>query len=134
MASLSFEGETHDEIVRKVRRWLVSLDEMEDEGIGVVQAVERASELTKDALTVVAQAAPRPIARTEVFKALTRMGYEATDTTKRAVVSGLDAVADAAPTADTSRLLRRIEKARNSVVYEMNAAVAKQILRILNPL
>src|ERR1700730_14606800 len=134
MASLSFEGETHDEIVRKVRRWLVSLDEMEDEGIGVVQAVERASELTKDALTVVAQAAPRPIARTELFKALTRMGYEATDTTKRAVVSGLDALADVGDgTPDSASLMRRIEKARNSVVYEMNSAVAKQILRALRP-
>src|ERR1700730_16842677 len=113
MASLSFEGETHDEIVRKVRRWLVSLDEMEDEGIGVVQAIERASELTKDALTVVAQAAPRPIARTELFKALTRMGYEATDSTKRAVVAGLDAMAEADPSPDGQSVVRRIEKARN---------------------
>jgi hypothetical protein len=131
MATLSFEGETHDEIVRKVRRWLASLDEVEDEGIGVVEAVERASELTKDALTVVAQAAPRPIARTEVFKALTRMGYEATDSTKRAVVAGLDAMADAEPSVDGASLVRRIERARNSVLYEMNAAVAKQILRTL---
>jgi hypothetical protein len=134
MATLSFEGETHDEIVRKVRRWLVSLDE-EQEAISVVEAVERASELTKDALTVVAEVAPRPIARTELFKALTRMGYEATDSTKRAVVAGLDALADAGSSgeADSESLLRRIEKARNSVVYEMNSAVAKQILRALRP-
>jgi hypothetical protein len=131
MATLSFEGETHDEIVRKVRRWLASLDEVEEEGIGVVEAVERASELTKDALTVVAQSAPRPIARTEVFKALTRMGYEATDSTKRAVVAGLDALADAEPSVDGASLIRRVERARNSVLYEMNAAVAKQILRAL---
>jgi hypothetical protein len=134
MATLSFEGETHDEIVRKVRRWLASLDETPEETISVVEAVDRASELTKDALTVVAQAAPRPIARTEVFKALTRMGYEATDTTKRAVVAGLDALADVEEgVPDSSSLLRRIEKARNSVVYEMNSAVAKQILRALKP-
>src|SRR5579864_4911842 len=112
MATLSFEGETHDEIVRKVRRWLASLDEV-DEGIGVVEAVERASELTKDALTVVAQAAPRPVARSDVFKALTRMGYEASDTTKRAVIAGLDALADAGEgvgdAADTASLLRRVQ-------------------------
>jgi hypothetical protein len=133
MATLSFEGETQDEIVRKVRRWLASLDEVDD-SISVVEAVDRASELTKDALTVVAQAAPRPIARTEVFKALTRMGYEATDTTKRAVVAGLDALADVGDgTPDSASLMRRIEKARNSVVYEMNSAVAKQILRALRP-
>lgn len=131
MASLSFEGETHDEIVRKVRRWLASLDEPEEEQLGAVEAVERASELTKDALTIVAQAAPRPIARNEVFKALTRMGYEATDSTKRAVVAGLDAFADAEPHVDGASLVRRIEQARNSVLYEMNAVVAKQILRAL---
>lgn len=130
MATLSFEGETHDEIVRKVRRWLASLDE-EEQAIGVVEAVERASELTKDALTVVAQAAPRPIARSDVFKALTRMGYEATDSTKRAVIAGLDALADAEPSVDGASLVRRVERARNSVLYEMNSAVARQILRAL---
>ena len=129
MASLTFEGETHDEIVRKVRRWLASVDG-EEETITVTEAVERASELTKDALTVVAQAAPGPIARSEIVKALTRMGYEATDSTKRAVVAGLDALADAAP---DEGLIKRVEKARNSVVYEMNATVARQILRALRP-
>lgn len=121
---LSFEGETQDEIVRKVRRWLASIDG-EDETISVQEAVDRASELTKDALTVVAQAAPGPIARSEVVKALTRMGYEATDTTRQAVISGLDALSDATE----GSLLKRMERARNSVLYEMNAAVAKQVLR-----
>ncbi|GAC1317135.1 MAG: hypothetical protein NVSMB12_14640 [Acidimicrobiales bacterium] len=130
MASLAFEGETHDEIVRKVRRWLASVDGHE-EHIDVTEAVERASELTKDALTVVAQAAPGPIGRSEIVKALTRMGYEATDTTKRAVVAGLDALADASQSGDG--VLQRVEKARNSVVYEMNAAVARQVLRALRP-
>ena len=129
MATLSFEGETHDEIVRKVRRWLASL-EGEEDAIGVVEAVERASELTKDALTVVAHAAPGPIARSDVVKALTRMGYDATDSTKRAIVAGLDALADAP---HGEGVIRRVEKARNSVVYEMNAAVARQILRALHP-
>ena len=128
MASLAFEGETHDEIVRKVRRWLASVDGQE-EHIDVTEAVERASELTKDALTVVAQAAPGPIGRSEIVKALTRMGYEATDTTKRAVVAGLDALADASQSGDG--VLQRVEKARNSVVYEMNAAVARQVLKAL---
>ena len=47
-------------------------------------------------LVAVAQAAPAPVARSEVMKALTRMGYEATDATRKAVVSGLDALADGA--------------------------------------
>jgi hypothetical protein len=121
---LSFEGETQDEIVRKVRRWLASVDG-QDGAISVQEAVDRASELTKDALAVVAQAAPGPIARSDVVKALTRMGYEATDTTRQAVISGLDALSDATE----GSLLKRMERARNSVLYEMNAAVAKQVLR-----
>ena len=126
MPELSFEGETHDEIVRKVRRWLASVDG-EEEVLTPVEAVERASELTKDALTVIAQSAPEPIARSEVVKALTRMGYEATDNTKRAVVAGIDALADATE----GSLVKRMEGARRSVVYEMNAAVARQVLRAL---
>jgi hypothetical protein len=125
---LSFEGETHDEIVRKVRRWLASVDGQE-EHIDLPEAVERASELTKDALTVIAQAAPGPVARSEVVKALTRMGYEATDNTRRAVIAGLDALSDATE----GDVVKRIERARNSVLYEMNAAVAKQVLRLLTP-
>ena len=128
MASLSFEGETHDEIVRKVRRWLASLEGGgEAEALTPVEAVERASELTKDALTVIAKAAPAPVARSEVMKALTRMGYEATDATRKAVISGLDALADATD----SDVVKKVEARRNSIVYEMNAAVAKQLLRSL---
>ena len=128
MPTLSFEGETHDEIVRKVRRWLVSAEGV-DGHLALPEAVERASELTKDALTVIAQSAPAPIARSEVVKAVTRMGYEATDSTKKAVIAGLDALNDATE----GDVVKRIEKARNSVVYEMNAAVARQVLRLLAP-
>ncbi|HEV7887643.1 MAG TPA: hypothetical protein VGO92_08795 [Acidimicrobiales bacterium] len=126
MPTLSFDGETHDEIVRKVRRWLASV-EGQEEHLDLPEAVERASEITKDALAVIAQAAPAPIARSEVVKSLTRMGYEATDSTKRAVIAGLDALSDATE----GDVIRRIERARNSVLYEMNAAVARQLLRSL---
>jgi altronate dehydratase len=125
MPSLSFEGETHDEIVRKVRRWLASLDHR-DEPLTTVEAVERASELTKDALTVIAQAAPGPIRSSEIVKALTRMGYEATDGTKHAVISGLDTLADA-----EDGVVKKVSEARRAAVYEMNSAVAKQVLRAL---
>ena len=126
MPTLSFEGETHDEIVRKVRRWLASL-EGHDGHLALPEAVERASELTKDALTVVAAAAPGPIARSDITRALTRMGYDLTDSTKRAVIAGLDALSDATG----GDVVQRVERARNSVLYEMNIAVAKQILRAL---
>ena len=128
MPTLTFEGETHDDLVRKVRRWLSSVGGREDH-LDLPEAVERASELTKDALTVIAQSAPAPIARSEVVKAMTRMGYEATESTKKAVIAGIDALSDATE----GDVVKRIEKARNSVVYEMNAAVARQVLRLLKP-
>jgi hypothetical protein len=127
MPTLSFEGETHAEIVRKVRRWLVSLDQPE-EIITTVEAVERASEITKDALTVIAQSAPAPVRSSELFKALTRMGYQNTETTKKAVIAALD---NTAQTQDG--VVRRLEGAGRAAVYEMNAAVAKQILKALRP-
>ena len=126
MPTLSFEGETHDEIVRKVRRWLASADGSDEELLTVPEAVERASELTKDALSVIARSAPGPVARSEVMKQLTRMGYEVTDATRRAVISGLDALSEA-----EGDVLKRAEGARKSVVYEMNAAVARQLLKAL---
>ncbi len=125
MPSLSFEGETHAEIVRKVRRWLVSLDQP-DEVITSVEAVERASEITKDALTVIAQSAPAPVRSSELFKALTRMGYQNTEMTKKAVISALDNTAET-----QDGVVRRLEGAGRAAMYEMNVAVAKQILRAL---
>jgi hypothetical protein len=120
-----FEGETHDEIVRKVRRWLASIDG--GEHLSPVEAVDRASELTKDALGVIAAAAPAPVAQSELVKGLTKLGYDATDQTRRAVTSGINALNDLSG----GSLVRRIEGARRSAVYEMNVAVAKQVLRAL---
>ncbi|MBV8305025.1 MAG: hypothetical protein JO050_02725 [Acidimicrobiia bacterium] len=126
MPSLSFEGETHDELVRKVRRWLASV-EGEDEHLSAVQAVEKASEITKDALTVIAAAAPGPIASSEILKGLKKMGYDATDGTKRAVTSGLNALAEVTG----GGILKRADRARKDAVYEMNASVARQMLKSL---
>ncbi|MBV8296958.1 MAG: hypothetical protein JO085_08985 [Acidimicrobiia bacterium] len=126
MPSLSFEGETHDELVRKVRRWLASV-EGEDEHLSAVQAVEKASEITKDALTVIAAAAPGPIASSEILKGLKKMGYDATDGTKRAVTSGLNALAEVTG----GGILKRADRARKDAVYEMNASVARQMLKTL---
>src|SRR5438105_14897624 len=125
MPTLSFEGETHAEIVGKVRRWLASLDAPED-ALSAVAAVERASELTKDALTVIAQAAPAPIRQSELMKALTRMGYEATERNKKSLIAGLDALSDA----DVG-VLKRVDNARRAAAYEMSSAIAKQVLRSL---
>ncbi len=126
MPSLTFEGETHEELVRKVRRWLASV-EGDDEHLTAAQAVEKASEITKDALTVIAAAAPGPIASSDILKGLKKMGYEATDGTKRAVTSGLNALAEVTG----GGLLKRADRARKDAVYEMNASVARQMLKTL---
>jgi len=63
----------------------------------------------------------------QFLKALTRQGYKATDQTKRAVTSGLTALNELSG----DELVKRIEGARRSAVYEMNVAVAKQVLKAL---
>jgi hypothetical protein len=123
--TISFEGETHDEIVRKVRRWLASIDDEDGGALTPVEAVEKASEITKDALSIIAAAAPGPVAGNALFRALTRRGYTATDSTKKAVTAGLDALAEVTG----GGLVRRADDARKAAVYEMNAAVAKQVLK-----
>jgi len=55
------------------------------------------------------------------------MGYDATDSTKRAVTSGLNALADVSG----GGFLKRADRARKDAVYEMNASVARQMLKTL---
>ena len=127
MPTLSFEGETHGEIVTKVRRWLASLEGEAEGHLTPAAAVEKGAELTKEALRIIASAAPAPIAHSEVMKALTAAGYKATDAAKTAVIDGLDSIEELSG----GSVLKRARDARRSVVYEMNAAVARQVLRAL---
>ena len=125
MASLSFDGETHGELVVKVRRWLASV-EGEDEGsLTTPQVVDHAAELTKEARPNIATSAPQPVAQSELVKALTNAGYKATDATKQAIVDGLDSVEEVTG-GSVVKLARDTSK---SVVYQMNTAVARQILK-----
>ena len=125
MASLSFEGETHDEIVQKVKRWLASVEGRSDDLLTTADAVAQGAELTKDALRVIASAAPGPVAQSDVVKALTTMGYQATDATRDAVLAGLDAL----ETATDGGLVKKVSGAGSKAMYEMNAAVARQLFR-----
>jgi hypothetical protein len=127
MPTLVFEGETHGEIVTKVRRWLASIEGQEEGKLTAVEAVEQGAELTKEALRVIAAAAPAPIAHSEVMKALTAAGYKATDAAKRTVIESLDSIEELSG----GDVLRRVRDARRSAVYEMNAAVARQVMRAL---
>ncbi|MBS1846954.1 MAG: hypothetical protein JST73_01645 [Actinobacteria bacterium] len=127
MATLSFEGETHAELVSKVRRWLASVDGEDAGTLSAQDALEQGAEITKDALRIIASAAPEPIAQSEVVKALTGMGYKATDATKEALTSGLDSFDELTG----GGVLDLARKTSRSAMYQMNAAVARQILRAM---
>jgi hypothetical protein len=127
MPSVTFEGETHGEIVLKVKRWLASLENNEDSGISYAEAVEQGAGLTKDALRIIASSAPSPIQQSDVMKGLTNMGYKATDATKTALVSGLDSIEEATG----GSVVRQVSKAGRSMAYEMNASIARQVLKTL---
>lgn len=127
MATISFEGETHGELVVKVRRWLASI-EGEDEGnLSTHEAIEQGAELTKEALRIIAAAAPEPVSQHEVVKAITNAGYKATDATKKALVDGLDTVEEVTG----GSVVKLARDASKTAVYQMNATVARQILKSL---
>ena len=125
MPTLTFDGETHDEIVQKVRRWLASVDGDMAGAMGVADVINSSAELTKDALRVVAQSAPGGVGETELVKALTTMGYKATEQTRETALAALDAV----ETATGGSVVRKVAEGGTKAAFEMNAAIAKQILR-----
>ena len=128
MASLTFEGETHGELVQKVRRWLQSVEGgTEDVHLSPAEAVDRGAELTKEALRVVAAAAPQPVAESDLVKSLTGLGYRATEATREAMIAGLDALEEVTG----GSVVQRGEDAARSALWQMNAAIAKQVLKAL---
>jgi hypothetical protein len=129
MAQLSFEGETHGELVVKVRRWLASVEGDEEGHISRAEAVEQGAELTKEALRVIASAAPQPIAQSEVVKALTGMGYKATDSAKEAIIDGLDSVEEMTG----GSVVKLAREAGEAVAYQMSSTIARQILKQIKP-
>ena len=127
MATISFEGETHGELVVKVRRWLASVEGEEDGALTPHEAINQGAELTKEALRIIASAAPEPVAQSEVVKALTNAGYKATDLTKQAVVDGLDSVEEVTG----GSVVKLARDASKTAVYQMNTTVARAILKSL---
>lgn len=128
MPQLIFEADTQAELIAQVRRWLVSLEADEDGSLSVSQAINQGAQLTKDALRIVAAAAPAPVAQNEVVKSLTGMGYKATDATSKAIVDGLDSV----EALSGGSVIRTVSSKGRSAVYQMNVAVAKQVLKTLH--
>jgi hypothetical protein len=128
MPKVVFEADTHAEIVAQVRRWLASAQPGAEGQLSVTQAVEQGAELTKDALRIIAGAAPKPVAENDVVKALTGMGYKATDLTRDTLVSGLGQIEQMT---GGSVVHSVTEKGRNAM-YQMNVTIAKQVLKQLH--
>ena len=123
MPEIRFSADTHPELVRQVRVWLEST---EDER-GVADVVEASADLTKDALRLIASAAPAPIAQSDLVAGLTKLGHQATDAARDATLAGLDGLASVTD----GRLVKRVGEEGAKAAYEMNQATAKQVLRSL---
>jgi hypothetical protein len=57
------------------------------------------------------------------------MGYKATDATKQALIDGLDAVDEITG----GSVVKAARDASKSAFYEMNATMARQLLKALKP-
>jgi len=125
MATVSFEGETHDEIVAKVRAWLESVDSGET---GMADMINQQAAITKDALRIIAQSAPGPIAESDVVKSLTKMGYKATDATRDAALTALDSL----ESATGGSMVKNVADQGSKAMFKMNAAIAKQFLKAVS--
>jgi hypothetical protein len=123
--TVTFEGDSHADIVRQVKDWLTTVDEPEH--LSAAEAIEQGAGLYKDALRIIATAAPRPVAENEIVKSLTDMGYRATDVTKERLLDGLSRVEELSG----GTLVREVRDTGQKAVFEMNATLAKQILRQL---
>jgi hypothetical protein len=122
MATVSFEGETHDEIVGKVRVWLESVDAGETD---MAAMINQQATLTKDALRIIAESAPGPISDNDVVKSLTKMGYKATDATRDAALTALSSL----ESATGGSMVKNVSDQGSKAMFKMNAAFAKQFLK-----
>ncbi len=129
MPTLSFDGETQQELVQKVRRWLASVESggRGDETLSPTDVISQGAELTKEALRLIAQAAPAPVAESDLVKQLTKLGYKATEQTKQAMLEGLGSL----EALTGGSLVNAATAAGRKTAYQMSEAVARQILRNL---
>jgi hypothetical protein len=127
MPQLIFDAPTHAELVAQVRSWLASTESNPEGRISVSEAVTQGAGLTKDALRIVAAAAPTPVSQNELVKSLTDMGYKATDATSKAIVDGLGSV----ESLTGGSVVRQITERGTGALWSMNTKVAKQVLRTL---
>lgn len=122
MPIVSFEGETHDEIVAKVKAWLASAESGQTD---MASMIKQQADLTKDTLRIIAQSAPGPIAESEIVKSLTEMGYKATDATRDAALATLASL----ESATGGSMVKNVADQGSKAIFKMNAAIAKQFLK-----
>ncbi len=67
------------------------------------------------------------MAQSEIVKALTNAGYKATDASKQAIIDGLDSVEEVTG----GGVVKLARDASKTAMYQMNTAVARQILKSL---
>lgn len=127
MPKLMFEADTHEELLAQAKAWVESAEQEQDGQLTPSQAIEQGAELTKDALRIIAKSAPSPVAENEVFQALNEMGYKATDATKFALIDGLDKIDEMTG----GSVVRQVRQRGRAAFYEMNAVVAKQVLKTI---
>jgi hypothetical protein len=123
--TVTFEGESHADVVDQVKNWLATVEE--PDRLSAAEAIEQGAGLYKDALRIIASAAPRPVAENEIVKSLTDMGYRATDVTKDRLIDGLARVEELSG----GTLVKDVRDTGQKAVFQMNATLAKQILRQL---
>ncbi len=123
--TVTFEGENHADVVRQVKEWFQTVEGPDH--LTPAEAIEQGAGLYKDALRIIAAAAPRPVAENEIVKSLTDMGYRATDATKERLLDGLARVEELSG----GTLVKDVRDTGQKAVFEMNSTLAKQILRQL---
>lgn len=121
MPEIRFTADTHPELVRQVKVWLASTEAERT----AADVVEGSADLTKDALRLIAAAAPAPLADSDLVRGLTGLGHRATDATRDATLAGLDGLAQVTD----GTLVRRVSSDGAKAAYEMNTKVAKQLLK-----
>ena len=123
MPELKFSARTHPELVRQVREWLSTAEGERS----MADVITESSDLTKDALRIIAAAAPAPVAESELVKTLTKLGYRATDLTRATLVAGLDTVSGA----NDGLMMKNAKKAGKTMLFTMSPRAAKQMRKLL---
>lgn len=130
MANVTFEADSLEDLVVQMKRWISTYDSP-NKASDIVNLIGTATgatgDLAKAAIAMVANSAPEPISSSDIFKRLTQLGYEVTESAQKTVTSTLDTLAND----DGVGIVEKVDKARDAALYEMSQAVARGVLKII---